>query len=479
MSLAARYGLTSPYLAQWQATLARMTWFPVDAASGTLEIYRGIPYGTPHRHFSHLFSIWPLHLLNVSNATQYTLAQRSINLWLATPERDSMFYRPAASAMNVILGQRAAAFDNITDLLHSRLEGSGWYREGTAGSCTETPYAASWAVADWMLQSWNHTTASTPPHAVVIDVFPGIDDTIRLDGSAYDSAPARAASASFYRLAASGGVVVSSARAVVTYNATHYVTRTAFVAVEAPAAAPSSPIVVRTNMARPLGISPASVAFVELGDGGLVQLSLGAGESAVLFSSLLPTPAFAITASAGCPSEFNHFGVSPAAAAPTGAHVVLRDCTGASTQRYSFNVTSGTFALQDGSGRCLGVASCAAANGDRIVLAPCAAAGVGAALPAIGCEAAPSCDVATQTWRMTGPTAHPPNAIISSISGRCVDINGAFDPDTIDVYNCDDPPGADRNEEWVFVEATGEIQSLDTNACCLNKCLTPAAAQSE
>jgi hypothetical protein len=37
-----------------------------------------------------------------------------------------MFYRPAASAMNVLLGQQAAAFDNITYLLHNRIEGSTW-----------------------------------------------------------------------------------------------------------------------------------------------------------------------------------------------------------------------------------------------------------------------------------------------------------------------------------------------------------------
>ena len=35
-----------------------------------------------------------------------------------------MFYRPAASAMNVLLQQRAAAFDNITYLLFNRIEGS-------------------------------------------------------------------------------------------------------------------------------------------------------------------------------------------------------------------------------------------------------------------------------------------------------------------------------------------------------------------
>jgi alpha-L-fucosidase 2 len=134
----------------------------------------------PHRHYSHLFSIWPLHLLDLTNETQSTTARNSINLWLATPEEDSMFYRPAASAMNVLLNNNAAAFDNVTYLLNHRIEGSTWYREGQAGSCTETPYAGAWAMIDWMVQSWNTTMAAAGPgnggredtKRTVIDFFP-------------------------------------------------------------------------------------------------------------------------------------------------------------------------------------------------------------------------------------------------------------------------------------------------------------------
>ena len=107
-----------------------------------------------------------LHLLDVTNTTQYNIARSSINLWLATPEKDSMFYRPAASAMNVLLGQQAAAFDNISVLLNNRIEGSTWYREGAQGSCTETPYAAAWAVVNWLVQSWNTTDAGSVPQQV-------------------------------------------------------------------------------------------------------------------------------------------------------------------------------------------------------------------------------------------------------------------------------------------------------------------------
>ena len=79
----------SPHLPAWHETLTKLTDFPVDPKTDTLEIYAGVPYGIPHRHYSHLFSIWPLHLLDVTNQTLYNTARNSINLWLATPEKDS------------------------------------------------------------------------------------------------------------------------------------------------------------------------------------------------------------------------------------------------------------------------------------------------------------------------------------------------------------------------------------------------------
>jgi multidrug efflux pump subunit AcrA (membrane-fusion protein) len=75
------------------------------------------------------------------------------------------------------------------------------------------------------------------------------------------------------------GAAVISEGALVVQNATHFVTRTSFLAVERLASAPASaPLVVRTNMARPLASSPAGVTLTELGDGGLVLVGLGAGE---------------------------------------------------------------------------------------------------------------------------------------------------------------------------------------------------------
>ena len=469
LDLASEYSLTSPNLPFWRSTLENMTWFPIDAVSDTLEIYENVPYGIPHRHFAHLFSIWPLHLLNVSNASQFTTARNSINRWLATPEADSMFYRPAASAMNVLLGQKAAAFDNITYLMHNRIEGSTFYREGSQGSCTETPYAAAWAITDWMLQSWNTTTV-LGGELPVIDFFPAMSDVIFLNGSAYESAPARASTARFWRLAAAGGVLASGSRELVSVNATHYVTRTAFLAVESPAnVSPARQIIVRTSMSRPLTTSPAGVSLTELGDGGLVLVGLQPGQGAAIFSASLPPSSLEITPSIGCPAQYNFWGRRAVAGGNATTPVVLRNCTGALTQAYAFDAVRGTFSLQDGSGRCLAVSSCAGQNGDLVVLAPCAESVNNGP---IGCEGS-ECASSAQVWSVKGPGEKPPNAIINTLSGRCMDVNGAFDPNTIDVYDCSYVPGADKNEEFKFDAVDGTIKSLDTNACCLGMCLTP------
>ena len=34
------------------------------------------------------------------------------------------------------------------------------------------------------------------------------------------------------------------------------------------------------------------------------------------------------------------------------------------------------------------------------------------------------------------------------------------------------PPGADKNEEFRYDSTSGEIISLDTNACCQGMCLS-------
>ena len=144
------------------------------------------------------------------------------------------------------------------------------------------------------------------------------------------------------------------------------------------------------------------------------------------------------------------------------APVVLRPCSydaagrAALSQRFSFDPSLGQLALLDGSSRCLALAPCAGANGNLAVLVPCAPGGT-----------------ACQAWNATGPSASPPSALQTALSGRCLEVNGAHNADLIDVYDCAVTQW--RNQEWVLNASTGAVTSLDTDAaCCRGLCLTAA-----
>ena len=105
-----------------------------------------------------------------------------------------MFYRPVASKMNALLGRKAAAYSNISILLMTRVTPNTFYNEGSQGSCTETPYAAAWAIGELLVQSWNNT----------VDCFPGVED--------YPDAAhlLGISNASFYQLRTEGAFLASA-----------------------------------------------------------------------------------------------------------------------------------------------------------------------------------------------------------------------------------------------------------------------------
>ena len=239
--------------------------------NGRFAIYEGTPYATPHRHFSHLLPLWPLReLSNLSDPVEHKRAEASVDLWSSLPELDSLFGRPTCASMNADLGRYAAALDNMTYFVRTRVEGSGWYWEGAATVCNEATYMAAYTLADWLLQSWNETVLAGPDlhgaRVKVIEPFPGIPDSVPLNGSAYDAAPSAIATGSFYRLAAEGGFVVSAVRDRVSpSDAGVYEAKTRFVAVESTV---GGSCVLRTDMPRPLYTHPAGVELKELGECG-------------------------------------------------------------------------------------------------------------------------------------------------------------------------------------------------------------------
>ena len=61
LALNAEYSFNDPLAGQWADTLARLTAFPTNEHG--YMISDGVGFDLPHRCFSHLFAIYPLHLI--------------------------------------------------------------------------------------------------------------------------------------------------------------------------------------------------------------------------------------------------------------------------------------------------------------------------------------------------------------------------------------------------------------------------------
>ena len=166
--------------------------------------------------------------------------------------------------------------------------GSTWYREGDAGSCTETPYAAAYAIVDWLVQSWNVTANGER----IIDVFPGVDDVIELGKGDYVAAPSRIAASQFWRMGAEGGMIISGKRVVDSKNDEQIVSRTSWVGVERGVGGLDSVLVRLPTMERPiiydanLDVKRSGRINVEddVGEGFVRVSGMDEGDIIVLFS---------------------------------------------------------------------------------------------------------------------------------------------------------------------------------------------------
>lgn len=427
--------VTTPTLPAWRDTLRRLTPQPVGP-DGFL-IGAGVPLSSSHRHASHLFSIFPLRTLNLSDAGDMDLAVRSVDHWIGLSGALTGFARTFSSPMSVLFGRKAAAYGNITFLLDGYILPNTFYHEGEDGECGETPPAASSAVQDWMLMAWGGT----------IHVFAGIDD-----GSLTDAA--------FFHLLAPGAFLVSARRA----NGT-----TAFVEIISQQGAS---LRVKTDLSPPLTLQPA-FPYTTLPDGTL-DIALPRGQSVLIFSAQAPPSSLTITASQGNPTEFNYWGFQPVVPL---ASVVLHPCAGLPEQRFAFDPSNSRSLITHnltGSGQqlCVGSASCTAPNGDAIVLQTCPPDAVGSLSPSSPLSSQIACEGdANVQW-----TLDRKKLLYVAASGRCMDVNGAVGP-VLDVWDCS-PQAEYQNTAWMYNATDGSIRSLDTHPLfTAGHCLTVVPAR--
>jgi hypothetical protein len=78
--------------------LADLTPNPVGADG--YMVGAGQPFDESHRHFSHLFAIYPLHLVDPQSPADRPLIEKSLDHWASMPSKWRGYSYTGASAMS-------------------------------------------------------------------------------------------------------------------------------------------------------------------------------------------------------------------------------------------------------------------------------------------------------------------------------------------------------------------------------------------
>lgn len=177
--------------ADWQDVIERLTDAPTDEFG--LRIGRDVGFRNSHRHFSHLFSIWPLRLRNIDHPEFKEENERSINHWLGLDKELQGYTWTASSCMASGIGDGDTALKRLNNL-RPYLQPNTMYTEN--GPVIETPLSAAESIHDMILQSWTDPLADHIKS--VIRVFPAV--------------PSDWKNITFQDLRAEGGFLVGASR---------------------------------------------------------------------------------------------------------------------------------------------------------------------------------------------------------------------------------------------------------------------------
>ncbi len=189
---AKRLQIDDPMLPTWKKMLDRMADYQTD--ENGIMIGKDTPFAKPHRHYSHLFGIFPLYTINIdSPAERIALAKKSIQHFTDLDGDNCMFKFNGASSLWASLGEGDKALHWLNRSLELLPR-----KDPTIGPNTlysehgwptfESPIASARSILDMLLQSWG--------------------DTIRI----FPACPKEWNEAVFRNLRAEGGFLVSAIR---------------------------------------------------------------------------------------------------------------------------------------------------------------------------------------------------------------------------------------------------------------------------
>jgi len=282
IATAERLKIDDPLLPEWKERLAKMQDYNIN--DDGIMIGKDTPLAKPHRHYSHLFAIFPLYDMNIENEPErIPMMKKSIQRFTDLDGDNCIYKFSGASSLWAALGDG----DNALKWLNRSLELLPRFgvppqpsRIPTATANTlyserenptfESPISASRSLLDMLIQDWNGT----------IRVFPAM--------------PSDWKDASFHNLRTQGAFLISAVRKS---------GKTQFIRVKSLA---GEPCLIKSDLSGQIKLVGSKTANMRQHD-GLIKLNLKKGEEAVLYSGEKPD-SFVISALPMNPSEMNSWG---------------------------------------------------------------------------------------------------------------------------------------------------------------------------
>lgn len=247
-----RLNLNDPIISEVKTVLGNLVEYPVHPEEGFM-VGQDQRFAYSHRHWSHLFMIYPFYEYTYDDPAQGTLIDKSLEHWLSCSQAFRGYSWLAAASMAAMKGQGDAALDYILRSLdHPRYpaQPNTFYIE--AGPVIETPLMAARTIQDLILTSYND----------VIRVFPAV--------------PAAWKDAAFHTFRAEGAFLVSAKREK---------GKTVFIRIESLAGEPCR---VQTGMTGPIkAYGGREFTLTDVGD-GVIEVDLRKSEAVILYSDDLP-----------------------------------------------------------------------------------------------------------------------------------------------------------------------------------------------
>lgn len=143
-----RFSINDPMLPEWKDFLAKMPDFQYSGETGFKVSETTEFIETDHRHYSHLFMIYPYHMLDWNDAAERAKAELSIDRW----QGDQGYSRTGKAAMLASEGLGDRALEQFEVLMTDFLKPNTLYAE--SGPVIETPLAGVSTLHEFYMQDW-------------------------------------------------------------------------------------------------------------------------------------------------------------------------------------------------------------------------------------------------------------------------------------------------------------------------------------